>query len=166
MAAAVTQGQIRVSCTGATNNLDRRGKVDKEILQEYMDACALIKETEQRIKRLDQKRKTMVQTNVKGSNPEFPYQAQHFRIQGTTFTVKDDSSIRYEAAVLEKERENAERIKKKVEEWMASIPIRMQRIVRYKYLEEMTWEQVAARMGRKSTADSVRKEFERFFQKN
>lgn len=140
--------------------------MDKGILQEYMDACALIKETEQKIKKLNQKRKTIVQTNVRGSNPEFPYQEQHFRIQGTTFTVKDDSSIRYEVAVLEKERENAERIKRKVEEWMVSIPIRMQRIVRYKYLEEMTWEQVAERMGRKATEHGIKKEFERFLKKN
>lgn len=139
--------------------------MDKSILQEYMDACELIKETEKEIKKLNQKKKTIVQTNVKGSNPKFPYQEQHFRVQGTTFTVKDDSRIRYEMAVLEKRKEHAERIKLQVEEWMNSIPIRMQRIVKYKYLDEMTWEQVAVRMGKKVTADSIRMELERFLQK-
>ena len=42
----------------------------------------------------------------------------------------------------------------------------MQRIIRYRYLEGLTWEQVAMRMGRRATADSVRKELERFFEKN
>ena len=140
--------------------------MDKSILREYVDACKMVRETEQEIRRLDQRKRTVVQTNVKGSNPDFPYQAQHFRIQGTTFTVGDDSRMRYETVILEKRKEAAERIKCQVEEWMASIPPRMQRVVRYRYLEGMTWEQVAGQMGQRSTADSVRKEFERFFQKN
>lgn len=136
--------------------------MDKNILQEYIDACKLMEETEQEIKRLNQKKKAIVQTNVKGSNPEFPYQEQHFRIQGTTFTVKDDSRLRYEMAVLEKRKENAERIKLQVEEWITSLPVRMQRIVKYRYLEELSWAQVAEKMGRKATADSVRMEMKNY----
>lgn len=136
--------------------------MDKNILQEYIDACRLMEETEQEIKRLNQKKKTIVQTNVKGSNPKFPYQEQHFRIQGTTFTVKDDSRIRYEMLTLEKRKENAESIKLQVEEWITSLPMRMQRIVKYRYLDRLSWGQVAAKMGKKSTADSVRMEMERF----
>lgn len=139
--------------------------MDKNILQEYIDACRLMEETEQEIKKLNQKKKTIVQTNVKGSNPNFPYQEQHFRIQGTTFTVKDDSRIRYEMLTLEKRKENAESIKLQVEEWMTSLPMRMQRIVKYRYLDRLSWGQVAAKMGKRTTADSVRKEFERFFTK-
>lgn len=139
--------------------------MDKNILQEYIDACKLIEETEQEIKKLNQKKKTIVQTNVKGSNPEFPYQEQHFRIQGTTFTVKDDSRIRYEMMTLEKRKENAESIKRQVEEWMNSLTMRMQRIVKYRYLDRLSWGQVAEEMGKRSTADSVRKEFERIFTK-
>ena len=48
---------------------------------------------------------------------------------------------------------------------MISIPFRMQRIIKYKIFEEMTWQQVADRMGRKTTEESVRKEFKRFFEK-
>lgn len=136
--------------------------MDKNILQEYIDACRLMEETEQEIKKLNQKKKTIVQTNVKGSNPKFPYQEQHFRIQGTTFTVKDDSRIRYEMMTLEKRKKNAESIKIQVEEWMTSLPMRMQRIVKYRYLDRLSWEQVAAKMGKRSTADSVRMELERF----
>ena len=136
--------------------------MDKSILQEYIDACKLVEETEQEIKRLNQKKKTIVQTNVKGSNPKFPYQEQHFRIQGTTFTVKDDSRIRYEESVLKDRKANAEQIKLKVEKWMLSIPVRMQRIVKYRYLEGLPWKQVAIRMGRKATENGIKKEFERF----
>ena len=41
--------------------------MDKTILQDYIDACELIKETEKDIQRLNQKKKTIIQTNVKGS---------------------------------------------------------------------------------------------------
>ena len=138
--------------------------MDKKILSEYTDACKLIKETEEDIRRLRGKKKIVIQTNVKGSMHEFPYAAQHFKIEGTTFTVRDDSRLRQEEMLLEKRKEQAEAIRQQVHEWMLTIPVRMQRIIRYRYLEEMSWEQVAVKMGRKATADSVRKELDRFFE--
>ena len=138
--------------------------MDKKILSEYTDACQLIKETEEDIRRLRQKKKTVIQTNVKGSMHEFPYAAQHFKIEGTTFTVRDDSRLRQEEILLEKRKEQAEAIRQQVHEWMLTIPVRMQRIIRYRYLEELSWEQVAVKVGRKATADSVRKELDRFFE--
>ena len=139
--------------------------MDKSVLQEYVDACELIRETEGDIRRLSQKRKTVVQANVKGSMEEFPYIEQRFRIQGTAFTAGDDQCLRHEEKVLERRRENAEWVRLQVEAWMLTIPTRMQRIVCYRYLEELSWEQVAARMGRRATADSVRMEAERFLRK-
>ena len=139
--------------------------MDKKILNDYIDACRLIKETEADICRLKKKRKTVIQTNVKGSNPRFPYQEQHFRVQGTAFTYQDDGNLRLEEMLLEQRRENAEKIKRQVEEWMLTIPIRMQRIIRYKIFEERTWEQTAVKIGRKATGDSVRMEFNNFMKK-
>ena len=136
--------------------------MDKAVLQEYIDACELVKETEKEIQKLNRKKKTIIQTNVKGSMHEFPYVEQHFKVQGTTFTVKDDSRLRYEEKLLERQKAKAEQNKLQVEEWMMTISSRMQRIVRYRYLEGMTWEQVAAKMGRKATADSVRMELNKF----
>ena len=153
--------------TEYTSQRSRRGAaIDKKILNDYIDACELIKETEKDIRRLKKKRKTVIQTNVKGSNPRFPYQEQHFKVQGTTFTYQDDGNLRLEEKLLEQRREKAEEIKRKVEEWMLTIPIRMQRIIRYKVFEEMTWEQTAAKIGRKATGEGMRKEFERFMEEN
>ena len=87
--------------------------MEKQILMEYIDACELIRETEQDIQRLKRKKSETVQGSVKGSN-------------------------------------------------MNTIPIRMQRIIRYKYFEGMSWEQVADRIGRMATGDSVRMEVDRF----
>ena len=136
--------------------------MDKNILNDYIDACALVQETERDIRALKKKRKTIIQTNVSGSNPDFPYQPQHFKIEGTTFTYADDSALRWDEGLLERRKANAEKIKLNVEEWMLTIPARMQRIIRWKFLEELTWEEVAVKMGRKATGDSVRMEFQRF----
>lgn len=137
--------------------------MDKHILDQYIDACALIEETEKDIQKLRQKKRTVIQTNVSGSNPEHPYNPQHFKIQGTAFTFREDSQLRMEEKLLEKRKEDAEKIKIQVEEWMNTIPQRMQRIIKYKVFENMTWQQVAKKMGRKATEESVKKEFQRFF---
>lgn len=139
--------------------------MDKHILDQYIDACALIEEVEEDIRKLKKKKKTIVQTNVSGSNPEFPYNPQHFKIQGTTFTLREDSQLRMEEKLLEQRKADAEKIKIQVEEWMNTIPQRMQRIIRYKVFKEMTWQQVAKRMGRKTTEISLKKEYQRFFEK-
>ena len=47
--------------------------MDKRILEDYIDACEFIKETETEIRDLE-KRKKIVQDNVRGSNPEFLYE--------------------------------------------------------------------------------------------
>ena len=140
--------------------------MDKHILNDYIDACALVKEIEEDIRRLNKKKKTIVHTNVKGSNPNFPYQEQHFQIQGTTFTYQDDANLRLKEKLLQNRKENAESVKNQVEQWMITIPNRMQRIIRYKIFDGMTWEQVATRIGRNATGDSVKKEFQRFMEKN
>ena len=139
--------------------------MDKIILEQYIDACELIRETEKEIRDLRKKKKTVVQTNVRGSNPEFPYNPQHFKIAGTAFTYEEDARLRHEEKILEERREQAQRLKVDVEQWMNHIPQRMQRIIKYRVFEEMSWSQVASKLGRKATEGSVKMEFQRFFEK-
>lgn len=140
--------------------------MDKQILQDYIDACALIRETEADIRALRKKRKTIIQTNVKGSNPEFPYQEQHFKIQGMAFTYRDDSRLRMEEELLNQRKIRAEEIKTQVEQWMLTVPVRMQRIIRFRCFQRMSWDEVAVQMGGKKTGDAWRKEFESFLKEN
>jgi DNA-directed RNA polymerase specialized sigma24 family protein len=140
--------------------------MDKNILSQYIDACELIRETEDGIKKLNRKKKTVIQTNVSGSNPDFPYNPQHFKIQGTTFNYADDSQLRYQKKILEERKFQAEQLKTNVEEWLNTISPRMQRIIKYKVFEELTWQQVAQKMGRKATEESIKKEYQRFFKEN
>ena len=72
--------------------------------------------------------------------------------------------MREEERLLEERKDNAKQIKLQVQQWMNSLSTRMQRIIRYKFFEEMSWEQVADQMGRKATGESIRKEFNRFLE--
>ncbi len=140
--------------------------MDKNILEQYVDACKLVEETEKDIQRLKKKRKTIIQTNVKGSNPEWPYQEQHFKVQGTIFTYKDDFQLRMEEKLLEERKANASQIKQQAEEFMNTVPPRMQRIIRFKIFQKLSWDETAQRMERKATGDSIRMEFDRFMKGN
>lgn len=140
--------------------------MDKTILNEYIDACALIKETEQDIVRLQKRKKTIVIGNVKGSMNDFPYAATHFHVEGIPYTYSDDRQLRVEEKLLEERKNRAEEIKTQVEAWMNTVPIRMQRIIRYHFFEDLGWEQTADRIGRKATGESVKKEFYRFMKEN
>ena len=155
-----------------TGQQDKRNKnkeadiMDKRILEEYIDACEVIKEAEAEIRKLESKKNITANETVSGSNPEFPYNPQHFKVQGTTYSYSDDSRLRAKREILRKKKEKAEELKLQVEVWMIAIPFRMQRIIKYKIFEDMTWQQVADRMGRKITEASVKMEFKRFFEKN
>lgn len=104
--------------------------MDRNVLNDYVDACAFIKETEKEIRRLKKNRKRVVD-KVRGSNTEFPYQPQSFGIAGVTETFADEDLLRSEEHILDTQRKLAEELKLQVEEWMAKIPFRMQRIIRY-----------------------------------
>lgn len=139
--------------------------MEKSILEQYIDACAIAEDAEKEIQKLEKKKKMIVQTNVSGSNPEFPYNPQHFKVQGTIFTYEDDLKLRQEERILKQRQENAEALKIQVQEWLNTIPMRMQRIIKYKIFEGADWEYTAKKIGRGATGESLRKEFQRFLKK-
>lgn len=138
--------------------------MDKKILEDYIDACAFIKDTEAEIARLE-KKKRYVQDKVRGSNPDWPYEERSFNIGGTTETVQDSAALAKERQILDEQRRIAMDLKLGVEEWMKEIPFRMQRIIKYKFFNRLSWEEVATLMGKKCTADGVRMEFNNFMKK-
>lgn len=139
--------------------------MDKQILKDYIDAVELVKETEEDIQALEVKKKQVAHICVKGSNPEFPYQEQHFSAEGTAFSWADDKALRAEENILAERKRNAEKIRLQAQQEINRAPVRIQRIIRFRYIKNMSWEKVADRMGRGSTGDSVRMELDRFFQK-
>ncbi len=82
------------------------------------------------------------------------------------FTYEEDARLRMEEQLLEERKKLCAGMKLDVEEWLNTIPKRMQRIIRYKIFEGLTWEQTAARIGRKATGESIRMEYQRFMEKS
>ena len=141
--------------------------MDKQILEQYIDACELVKDTEEEIRKLRKSRRQIQQDSVKGSSHEFPYRLQTYHLEGLAYAaVKDSDELERREKLLAERIRRAEQIKMQVEVWLLTISPRMQRIIRYKFFEEMTWGQVAIRMGRKATADSVRMEFTNFMKES
>lgn len=137
--------------------------MDKQILEQYIDACELVKDTEEEIRKLRKRRRQIQQDSVKGSSHEFPYTLQTYHLEGLGYAaVKDPDELERREKLLEERIRRAEQIKGQVEVWLLTVSPRMQRIIRYRVFEEMSWEQVAKRMGRKATGESVKKEFQRF----
>lgn len=134
--------------------------MDKKILSDYIDICELITETEEEIRNL--RKKEIVHDKVAGSNPEFPYQKKGFHISGINEICLDGQKLKREIDLLEERKRHAEKLKAEIDMWMKTIPARMQRIVRMKYIEKKTWDEVAIKLGKTVTADSIRMEFERF----
>ena len=137
--------------------------MDKRILIDYIDACKIVEETKEEIRKLKKNRKRILTDTVKGSSHDFPYTLQTYRTEGLAYSVvKDPDELDRLEVVLKERLQNAERIKRHVEVWLNTIPMRMQRIIRYKIFEGLTWAEVAIRMGRKATPDGIRKEYENF----
>ena len=137
--------------------------MDKQILKDYIDACAQVKETKEALLKLRKAKKRRELDAGKGSSHEFPYTMQTYHLDGLAYAaVMDPGEEDRLEEILRERLRNAERIKHDVEAWLNTIPMRMQRIIKYKIFEGLTWNQVAIRMGRKATADGVRMEYVNF----
>lgn len=108
--------------------------MDERMLKEYIDACELAEEERRELQELEKGKVSSIIGKASGSNQ-----------------------------ILRQRMERAESIKCQIEEWMSKQPMRMQRIIRYKVFERLSWEQTAEKMGRGATGDSVRMEYRRFF---
>ena len=136
------------------------GKQMKQVLKDYVDACELVKETEEDIRRLKAKKGHTVQDSVRGSMHDFPYAPQSFHIEGDGYTYEDDRELREEEKLLLQRRANAERIKLQAEKYINFAPVRIQRIFRLRIIKGLTWNAVAEKMGGRCTGESVRKEYQ------
>ncbi len=137
--------------------------MDKHILEQYIDACAQVKETKAELERFRRAKKRQEKDAVKGSSHDFPYTMQTYRVEGLAYaSMRELGEEDHLEEVLKERLRNAARIKQDVEVWINTIPVRMQRIIRYRIFEGLAWEQVAMRMGRGATGDSVRMEYVKF----
>lgn len=138
----------------------------KNILIQYSDLREEIKDLRGRINKLeDQIRKIeaagAVIDSVKGGEGGI----QNYKIQG--FPYPEYSRKRSRLYLNKAQLENAElellELTNEVEDYIQSLTdSRIRRIIRFRFMDDLRWYQVAQKMGGRTTEESVRKEFERF----
>lgn len=142
--------------------MGKRDIPDKNVLSEYEDLCALVAETEKDLQRLRMEFNHAAVDIVKGSNPNYPYEPRHFRIEGVSYgEYKNPDEIRQVEQMLKERKELCKKKRLEIDYWMNTIPVRIARIIRMKYFEKLTWADVAMRLGYMSPA-AARMKLDRF----
>lgn len=142
--------------------------VSKDILIQYSDLQEEIKEVRERIEKTESQIAKMetdgsVTDSVKGGDGGI----QHFRIEGFPFSEygrKKTLLYARKATLTSLELELLETLNQ-VEEFIANVrDSRMRRIITFRFIENLSWGQVAKRIGGGNTDESVKKAFYRFME--
>ena len=143
--------------------------MDKDILIQYSDTVEEVKDLRRRIRKLqdDIDKLEPVKDSVKGTRKDGTIGS--ITISGYPVPVyyryKNQLEKR-ETALRKKEAELLELVNT-VEEYITGISYsKMRRILRYRYIDNLNWVQVAVRMGKKYTADGCRMLHNRFFEES
>lgn len=140
--------------------------MQKSLLAEYEDACRLVEETERDLRALRKRLEIPASDIVKGSNPNFPYEARTFHIEGLDYTMySKPEEIHQLELILTERREKAKQCRLEVEYWINNVPPRIARIVRLKYFQRLGWTEVAMQVGCGS-GDAARMELNRYMNVN
>lgn len=143
--------------------------VSKEILTQYSDLQEEVKEVRERIERTEKQiakieEEGNVIDTVSGGNGGI----QHFKIEGFPYPeYSRKKSLLYvrKATLASLEMELLETLNR-VEEFIASVEdSRIRRIITLRFIENLSWNKVADRIGGGNTEDSVKKSFYRFMEK-
>lgn len=143
--------------------------ISKEILIQYNDLQEEVKEVRERIDKTEKQiAKIEEEGNVIDSVSGGYGGIQHFKIEGfpnMEYSRKKALLYARKATLASLEMELMETLNQ-VEEFIKSVDdSRMRRIITLRFNDNLSWFKVAERLGGKSTADSVRMEFNRFMEK-
>lgn len=142
--------------------------VDKNVLQQYMDLKNEIIDVRRKIKDLEEQIKKLEGITVKDKVKGGEGGLQSFNIEG--FPTKEYSrkktmlySRKTTLALLEADID--EKIVE-VEQFIASITdSRIRRIIDLRFIRNLSWNDVAAKIGGGNTEDTVKKQFYRYMEK-
>ena len=143
--------------------------VSKEILIQYSDLQEEVKEVRERIKKTEKQISRLeedgnVIDSVCGGNGGI----QHYKIEGfpyPEYSRKKTLLYARKATLASLEMELLETLNQ-VEDFIARVDdSRMRRIITLRFIDNLSWNKVADRIGGNNTEDSVRKAFTRFMEK-
>lgn len=145
----------------------------KEVLVQYADLIEEEKELRRRIEktkdqliRIEEGKDSVVDT-VQGCTDDIRYAPCLITVRGV-----DSPGYFQKKAKLREYLAKLERLEQRILEQLATAQeyiehienSRMRRILAYRYIDGLRWYQVAQRMGGKCSADSIRKEHDRFLE--
>lgn len=144
--------------------------VNKEILNQYIDLKKEIEETREKIeKNKSQIEKLEKDGNVVDSVTGGKGGIEHFKIEGfpyPEYSRKKTLLYSRQTTLTNLELELMETINQ-IELFISSVDDSlMRRIINLRFIEKLSWNKVADRIGGANTEDSVRKSFERFMKQN
>lgn len=142
--------------------------ISKEILIQYSDLQEEVKEVRERIDKTEKQiAKLEAEGNVVDSVSGGNGGTQHFKIEGfpyPEYSRKKTLLYARKATLASLEMELMETLNK-VEEFIASVDdSRMRRIITLRFIDNLSWNKVADRIGGNNTEDSVKKAFYRFME--
>lgn len=143
--------------------------ISKEILTQYSDLQEEVKEVRNRIESTEKQiAKIEEEGNVIDTVSGGTGGIQHFKIEGFPYPeYSRKKSLLYvrKATLVNLELELTETLNQ-VEEFIAGVEdSRIRRIITLRFIENLSWNKVADRIGGGNTEDSVKKFFYRFMEK-
>jgi hypothetical protein len=143
--------------------------ISKEILTQYSDLQEEVKEVRNRIESTEKQiAKIEEEGNVIDTVCGGTGGIQHFKIEGFPYPeYSRKKSLLYvrKATLVNLELELTETLNQ-VEEFIAGVEdSRIRRIITLRFIENLSWNKVADRIGGGNTEDSVKKSFYRFMEK-
>lgn len=143
--------------------------ISKEILNQYSDLQEEVKEVRNRIESTEKQiAKIEKEGNVIDTVSGGTGGIQHFKIEGFPYPeYSRKKSLLYvrKATLVNLELELTETLNQ-VEEFIAGVEdSRIRRIITLRFIENLSWNKVADRIGGGNTEDSVKKMFYRFMEK-
>lgn len=143
----------------------------KDILVQYSDLQEEIKDIRKRIEKTQDRLEKIQQEgtvidSVTGTRADGTF--GHIRIEGFPCVAYDKQQAHlssYVSKLTEMELKLLE-LTNSVEEYINSIEdSRIRRIIQFRFIDNMSWKEVAARIGGNNTEDGVRMAFNRFLEK-
>lgn len=134
----------------------------KECLENYLDAKQATQLLEKKIADLDKENSEY--SVVQASSLTSPFCLKDIKIYHTDF--RKTKEIEKQKIILEERYIKLLELQTKVEEEISKLPTpRLQMIFELKFIDNLSWQQVAWNIGNKATEDSVKKEYYRYLEK-
>lgn len=139
--------------------------MDKKLLKQMNSINSELEDLNKRIKKIEEKPIKIAKDTVKGSSKEFPYTSHNFTIEG----FESPKNLRKYKKMLRKQRSNIEKLCIQLTYELDKMEdSELRRIIRYKYIDNLSFIQIAHKMNENSskeyTADGIRMQLKRFLE--